>query len=233
MGPGLRRSKKPTVPRRRSSGTTEYLIEPFISEVHYRVVLPEGFVPRGLPEDQTMKLGPAVLTRHFALEPNAQSPTSVTAILRFDSVKQRYSTDEVLALRKAALELNKQNFLLLQFDQAGAKFLADGKVREALATDRKLIAAHPGEAMHHVQISAALLSVGLGEEAQKEARLATTLDPKLQIAYLQLAQTLENNSIGVQYGKGFDRKGALEAYRKAKQLRSGRHLGAYEPRDPL
>jgi hypothetical protein len=155
----------------------EYLIKPFISERRYRIVVPEGFVPRALPEDQTVQLGPAVLTRHFAFGGNGQSPSLVTAVFRFDTVKQRYTTEEVLALRKAVLEANKQDYVLVQFDQIGAKFLAEGKIREALAVDHSLISAHPSESIHHVHMSAALLSAGLGEQAQNEARLATTLDP--------------------------------------------------------
>jgi len=194
--------------------SSEYLIRPLITERRYRIVVPEGFVPRALPEDQTVQLGPATLTRHFALE----SPTLVSAVYRFDTVKQRYSTEEALALRKAVLEVDRQDYVVLQFDQIGAKLIAEGKIREALAADRGLIAAHPSEAIQHVHMSGALLSAGLGEQTQNEARLATTLDPKSRIAFFQLAQALEYNGIGVHLGKGFDRKAAIDAYRKAKQL---------------
>src|SRR5260370_16347127 len=165
-----------------------------------------------------MKMGPATLTRHFALESNQQSPSIVTAVYRFDTGKQRYSLDEVLTLRKAVLAEDRKDYLLVYADQAGAKLLTEGKIREALATDRALIAANPKDAMHHVQMSSALLRVGLGEQAQKEARLATTLDPHSMVAFSQLATALEYNDIGVFVGKGFDRQGAIEAYRKAKQL---------------
>jgi tetratricopeptide (TPR) repeat protein len=163
-------------------------------------------------------MGPATLTRHYALEPNQQSPPVITAVYRFDTGKQRYSLDEVLALRKAVLEEDRKNYLLIYADQAGAKLLTEGKFRQALATDRALIAAHPSDAMHHVHMSSALLSVGLGEQAQKEARLATTLDPHSSTAFSQLATALEYNNIGVFVGNGFDRQAAIEAYRKAKQL---------------
>ena len=155
----------------------EYLVRPFITERRYRVIVPEGFVPRALPDDQTVQLGPATLTRHFAVEQGGQSPTVVTAVYRFDTVKQRYSADEVLALRKAVLEAYRQDYVVLQFDQAGAKLLADGKIREALSADRGLIAAHPSEAIQHVHMSAAFLSAGLGEQAQNEARAATRSIP--------------------------------------------------------
>jgi tetratricopeptide (TPR) repeat protein len=198
--------------------SSEYLVHPFVTEWHYRILLPEGFVTRTLPEDQTLKMGPATLTRHFALESNGKSPSVVTGVYRFDTAKQRYSLDEVLALRKAVLEENRKDYLLIYADQSGAKLLAEGKIRQALATDRALIAAHPSDAMHHVQMSSALLSVGLSERAQTEARLATTLDPRSAPAFSQLATALEYNNIGVFAGKGFDRQASIEAYRKAKQL---------------
>jgi tetratricopeptide (TPR) repeat protein len=195
----------------------DYQVQPYIEEVRYRVVVPEGFVPRALPEDQTVHMGPAVMTRHYAEETVAGKKV-VTAVMRFDTVKPRYTVDEALALKKAAVEQNKLQYILLQFDQVGAKAIAEGKVRDGLSADRALIAAHPDDAMHHVQLSAALLGVGLGDEAKTEARRATELDPKLQIAWLQLGVSLEHNNIGVRFAKGFDRKGALEAYRKAETL---------------
>ncbi|WP_433971035.1 DUF3857 domain-containing protein [Tunturiibacter lichenicola] len=204
--------------KKERSRSSEYLIHPFVTEWHYRITFPDGFIPRTLPEDQTVQMGPAILTRHFASESNQQTQPVITAIYRFDTGKQRYSLDEGLALRKAVLEENRKDYLLIYGDQSGAKLLADGKVKQALTADRSLIAAHPSEAIHHVQMSAALLRVGLGEQAQKEARLATTLDPHSSIAFAQLATALEYNAIGVFVGKGFDRQASIEAYRKAKLL---------------
>ena len=204
--------------KKEQARSTEYLIHPFVTEWHYRILLPEGFVARTLPEDQTVKMGPATLTRHYALEPSPESPRVVTAVYRFDTGRQRYSLEEVLALRKAVLEEDRKDYLLIYADQAGAKLLTEGKFRQALATDRALIAAHPSDAMHHVHMSAALLQAGLGEQAQKEARLATTLDPRSSTAFSQLATTLQYNNIGVFLGSGFDRQAAIEAYRKAKEL---------------
>jgi tetratricopeptide (TPR) repeat protein len=213
----LTEEQKADIAKAKLQRTDEYEVQPYVSEVRYRVVVPEGFVPRALPEDQTLHLGPAVMTRHYAEEDSAGKKI-VTAVMRFDTGKPRYTVDEALALKKAAVEQNKLQYILLQFDQVGAKAIAEGKVRDGLAADRALIAAHPDDAMHHVQLSSALLGVGLGDEARKEARRATELDPKLQIAWLQLGVSLEHSDIGVRFAKGFDRKGALEAYRKAKVL---------------
>ena len=194
--------------------SSEYLVHPFITEICYRIVVPEGFFPHALPEDQTLHLGPAILTRHFVTE----SPSLVIGTYHFDTVRERYSIDEILALRKAVIELDRQNYSLVLFDQAGAKLLADGKIRQALEADRSLMAARPTQSMHHVQMASVLLAAGLGEEAQAEARKASRLDPTSSAAFLELGQTLERNSIGVEHGRGFDRKGAIQAYLTAKKL---------------
>jgi tetratricopeptide (TPR) repeat protein len=206
--------RKKAEQRRASS----YLVHPRTVEWRYRIAIPEGFMPRALPEDQTVHLGPATLSRKFTLEPDAKSPRMLNADFHFETGKVRYSTDEVLELRKAVLEMQRQDYLMLLFDQGGAKLLAERKPREALAFDRALIAGHPDEPLHYVQFSAALLSLGLAEQAQAEALRATVLDPKSSIAFLQLAISLEHNNIGIQYGKGFNRAAAIDAYRKAKQL---------------
>jgi tetratricopeptide (TPR) repeat protein len=194
--------------------STEYDVQPFISECHYRITPPDGFVLRALPADKTLQMGPATLTETYSTD----QPGIVTAVLRFDIGKPRYTAEEALALRKAVLDVSKEDAVMITFDQTGAKLLAAGKVREALAADRSVIASHPGDVLNHVRMAYALLDAGIGDQARVEAVKATTLDPKSAIAYSTLAWVLQFNSIGVRFGKGFDLKGGIEAYRKAKQL---------------
>ncbi len=92
--------------------------------------------------------------------------------------------------------------------------LLPGKLHAAQA----LVAAHPKDAEPHISYSAVLLQAGAGDEAQAEARLATTLDPNSAAAFAQLATALLCNSIGIQFGSGFHRNAAIEAGRAAVQL---------------
>ncbi len=92
--------------------------------------------------------------------------------------------------------------------------LLPGKIHAAQA----LIAAHPKDAAAHIAYSAALLEAGAGDDAQAEARLATTLDSTSAAAFAQLATALLYNSIGIQFGSGFHREAAIEAGRTAVQL---------------
>jgi tetratricopeptide (TPR) repeat protein/transglutaminase-like putative cysteine protease len=194
--------------------SADYEIPPFIAERRYQIVPPVGFTVRGLPPDETTQMGPATLTRAYSVD--AQG--IVTADFRFDTGKDRYSVADALALRKAIATANKEGAIVITFDQAGAKLLAQEKIREALATDQSLIASHPQDAVQHVRMAYVLLHAGIGEQARTEATEATQLDPKSAAAWKTLGWVLQHNLIGVLHGKGFDLAGAADAYRKAAAL---------------
>lgn len=194
--------------------TTDVVFDPFVTEWRYRITLPRGFEVRSLPPDQTVAYGPATLTEHF----EATSPTLVTGVLRFDTAKGRYTPDEAMAVRKAIYTHRSDDALMLRFQQTGAAQMAAGNVRGAFATYESLIALHPKEALHHVQMAYALLNAGIGEKAWAEARTATQLEPDSAIAWRALGWTLEHNSIGVRFGHGFDWQGSAAAYAKAIDL---------------
>jgi tetratricopeptide (TPR) repeat protein len=194
--------------------TTEYEVHPFITEWRYKITPPEGFLLRTLPEDKTTQMGPAKLTQHYESDPNGV----VTAVLRFSTVKPRYTVDEALALRDAVLAGYKQDMVMVLFDQAGAKLLAAGKTREALSADQALIDHHPAEALHHVQMAYALLEAGLGDRARTEAEKAIKLDAKSAVSYRVLGWVCQFDAIGRQFGHGFDWDCAEKALAKAKEL---------------
>jgi tetratricopeptide (TPR) repeat protein len=118
-------------------------------------------------------------------------------------------------MRSAILELNKRDYVGIYFDQVGEKALADGHIREALQSDRELIAKYPNDALHHSHYARALLEAGIGAEAHLEARRATDLDPKSAIAFSTLGWTLTHNDLGDRYGLGFDLSAALAAYKQS------------------
>ncbi|MDP9051007.1 MAG: DUF3857 domain-containing protein [Acidobacteriota bacterium] len=191
-----------------------YTMQPLISERRTRILIPDGFVLRSLPADKTTQMGPATLTEKY----EQAEPGVVTATFRFNSGPSHLTGEQVLALRGAVLELNKRDWVGIYFDQVGAKALAAGHIREALEADRSLITARPTEALHHVRLARALLDAGIGTEAHGEARRATELDSKSSNAFATLGWTLEHNGLGVRFGKGYDRAGAIEAYRRAIEL---------------
>jgi tetratricopeptide (TPR) repeat protein len=194
--------------------SSEYDVHPFVTEWRYNITPPPGFVLRALPENKSTPLGPARLTQHYETDPQGV----VHAVLRFDTGKPRYTVDEALALREAALAIYKQDMVVVMFDQVGSKLLAAGKTREALETDHALIEKHPKEGLHHAQIAYAFLEAGMGAKARLEAEQATKHDPKSPVGFKALGWMCQFNEIGVQYARGFDRDCSVAAYKRALEL---------------
>ncbi|MGD0734700.1 MAG: DUF3857 domain-containing protein [Terracidiphilus sp.] len=196
------------------SRVSEYDVDPYVTEWRYKVTPPAGFVLRALPENKTTAMGPAKLSQHYEVDDHG----IISAVLRFDTGKPKYSVDEALALRDAILAVYKQDMPMLLFDQAGSKLMAAGKIREALAADRSLINQHPAEALHHAQIAYVLLNAGMGGQARAEALAATKIDPKSAVAFKTLGWACQFNEIGIQFAYGFDWNCAATAFKRALEL---------------
>jgi transglutaminase-like putative cysteine protease/Flp pilus assembly protein TadD len=190
------------------------LNEPFSAEWSYKIVPPAGFVPKELPGDQKIPIGPALLTEEFSTDKDGV----VLAHLTFDSVKRRYTIAEATELRNKVAELIAGPAILVNFEPRGAALLHEGKVKEALAAYRGMIALHPNEAVHHLQMANVLLEAGMGEAARAEARLAVKLDPSSALAERVLGYVLKNDLVGRELRPGSDWAGAAEAYRAAIKL---------------
>jgi len=202
--------EKPKKPR-----TVDWeLSEPFSAEWDYRIVPPSGFVPKELPKDQTILIGPAVLTERFSVEKD----NAVSARVLFDSVKRRYTVAEAKDMQDKIAEIFEETALLVNFEPRGEALLHEGKVKEALAEYRNQVAQHPNEAVHHLRVAQVLLDAGMGEAARAEAREAVRLDPKSALAEKTLAQILKHDLVGRILRAGSDLKGAEAAYRASIKL---------------
>jgi len=186
----------------------------FVTEWRYKIVPPPGFAVRALPEKQERKLGPAILTENYQVEKDG----TVTAVLRFDTVKRRYTAEEAKALGKAVQQLNKSAAVMINLEHKAYALLQAGKVREALVEYEALTKLHPKEALHRIQRANALLDAGLAESAREQARLATELEPTSALAYQTLGWILQHDLVGRRFKKGFDHAGAVAALRKALEL---------------
>ncbi len=187
---------------------------PFTREWRCRVIPPDGFVPAGLPESGTRAIGTVSLSQEYSL----QEDGSVLATIRLTSGKTRISASEVEAVRAGAGRLSREAPVLIRLESVGARHLAAGRIREALTEYGRLAALHPKEALHHVQIANALLRAGLGEAARKQARLAIEIENDSALAHRTLGWVLQQDLLGRRFGKGFDRAGAVAAYRRSIEL---------------
>jgi tetratricopeptide (TPR) repeat protein len=191
-----------------------WLDAPYNMEWDYRLIPPTGFIPKELPKDASVQIGPALLTESFS----ADKDGAVLAHLVFDTVKRRYTVAEATALRNEIADLINGPAILVNFEPEGAALLREGKVKEALVSYRALIAQNPGSAVHHLQVANVLLEAGMGEAARNEARLAVKLDPTSAIAERTLAEILKHDLVGRSLRAGSDLAGAADAYRAAIKL---------------
>jgi len=195
--------------------TADYqLPSPFITEWDYRIIPPAGFQPKPLPKDTTISLGPAVLTEEYS----SDKDNVVHAVLRFDTVKGRYTIAEADALRAKVAELRSSEAIMIYFEPIAEALLSQGKFAEGFHEYRNLIALHPKEAVHHLQIAQALLLAGMGETARQEAETAVKLEPNSALAEKTLGAILEYDLVGRKMRPGSDYAGAQAALRAAIRL---------------
>jgi tetratricopeptide (TPR) repeat protein len=190
------------------------LPQAFVSEWRYRIVPPDGFAAKELPKDGKIFIGPALLTEEFSTDKDGV----VLAHLTFDSVKRRYTVAEATEMQTKVADLLEGPPILVNFEPLGQSLLHQGKVGEALAAYRSLIALHPDAAVHHLQLASVLLEAGMGESARTEARLAVKLDPTSALAEKTLAEILKHDLVGRDLRAGSDIAGAIVAYRAAVKL---------------
>ena len=195
--------------------TADYQLQAaYATEWQYLIVPPAGFRPKPLPQNIKMNAGPAVLTEEFSADANG----TVHARLRFDTVKSRLTVAEATQLRNQVAQWRSGEATLIQFEPAAQALFKEGKMREGFQSYRELIALHPKEAVHHLQMADALLQAGLGDAAREEARKAVKLEPSSALAQKTLADVLEYDAVGRKFRPGSDYAGAEAAFRAAEQL---------------
>jgi transglutaminase-like putative cysteine protease len=191
-----------------------YFSRPFTAEAIYRIVPPPGFAPQPLPPKRVRHLGPATLSEDYT----AGAGGMVTASLKLASGKRRITPGELDQLRAGVRELTAAKPIVVQFAQVGEADLAAGRVREAIEEFQREAAAAPKKALPHCRLARALLAGGMGEAARQEADRAARLEPRAAVAQRTLAWVLQHDGLGRRFGAGFDRAGAIAAYRKARSL---------------
>ena len=195
------------------------LDQPFTAEWRYKIIPPRGFVPKELPKDEKIAMGPAVLKETFS---QAKDGT-VEATLAFDSGKRRYTVTEATEVRNKVAEIAAGPAIFVSFEPEGEALLHEGKVKEALASYRGLISANPNDPVHHLQVARVMMQAGMGEAARAEARQAVKLDPNSALAERTLADILKHDLVGRELRPGTDWAGAAEAYKAAVKLDPDEH----------
>jgi predicted Zn-dependent protease len=200
--------------------STDYqLPRNFVTEWRYEVVPPPGFQPKALPKNAKVSLGPATLIEEFSIEKEG----NVSAVIRFDTVKSRLTVAEAKQMGEKIAEVKDAQPIFIHFEPKAVALLNEGKARESFQAYREMIALHPNEALHHLQMANALLAAGLGLSARNEAQLAVKLEPASVLAQKTLAEILEYDLVGRKFERGSDYKGAEAAFRAAAKLDPNDH----------
>jgi tetratricopeptide (TPR) repeat protein len=192
---------------------------PYIHQVVYRVVPPEGYTPRTTPENVALHHGPATFTVDYRIEEGR----TVVATLRLDTGPGRFTADEVNAMRQALAKLATDGDIdkwtvPITFDHSASKQLAAGNVREGLAEYRRLVDQHRKSARHRLQYAEALITSGMGALARQVAWETVTELPQSAEAHGVLARVLTYDLMGRRFRPGYHRAGALAAFRRALEL---------------
>ncbi len=196
-----------------------WLPYPVRHEVEYRVVPAPGFLPGKLPDDQAIELGPAKLEATY----RAGDGNSVSVRVLFDSGDGRFSAEAVRESRRKIQELGGGGGYqawqaAIRFEQTAGKHLEAGRLREAVVAYHELLRKYPDESVRHTQFAQAVLQLGLGDLARAHARRAVELAPTEFHTRITLGFVLAHNRIGRYLEPGFDRAGAVAAYRMALEV---------------
>jgi len=195
--------------------TADYeLPSAFATEWQYRIVPAVGFLPKPLPANSKIPVGPALLTQEYS----AENSGVVRATIRFEIPKRRLTAVEARELRNEVVKLRESQPTFIYFHLTAQALLEAGKVQESFQSYRQLIATRPTEAVQHLRMAQALLAGGLGQAARDEAQAAVKLEPDSALAQKTLAFILEHDLVGRKMRPGSDYVGAEAAFRAAARL---------------
>ncbi len=189
--------------------------QPFVYVKKFIIKPPLGFVPRKIPESEFLKLGTVSFSKKYTVTDD--NTVEVTFIL--DSGKRIISNQEFDETKKAVLNFKKNGKpVILNFEHIGYKLLNEGNYKKAVEEFTKYCTLEKDKAIHWIRLSGALLQAGLGDDAKRTALKAVDLDPESPDGWAKLAWVLQHDSLGRRLMPGYDREGALKAYRKAIEL---------------
>lgn len=192
--------------------------DPYVAELRYVVMIPEGFELTSRPEDRRYGLGPGAFTTHYQ-----ELPDRIVATFRIDLAKRRYAPDELRAFVVGLYEVFDSPVERISLQHRGARLLAEGKTKEAIAHYQALIAAHPDDAFHHARFADALLELGLGAAARRAIDEGLRHAPYAAPMYRVAGRVYSHDLFGRRFGAGYDRYRAIDSYRRALAIAPGDH----------
>lgn len=205
--PDVLKPEAPPVPRSQALA----FAEPLRAEIVYRLFLPRGFDWAAIPAPLREEVGEAVLERRVTMAP--EGALEVRYVV--DTGDAALSPLQVDAFRRSITRLAVEGPVRLNLIHRGQRALEEGRVAEGLAIYRALTDGGPHQAIQHQRFADALLGLGLGQAARIHAKRAVQLAPKSADAWASLGWVLLHDDLGRKLDPGFDREGAIAAFRRA------------------
>lgn len=185
--------------------------KPQVIEIENRIELPPGFSLPAVPPERRVALGPATFTERRWIDGQA-----LVVAFRLDTGKPRITPAELAALQDAVHELGEET-VRITLPRTAFALLDAGKLRDAVAEAERMIALHPREPLHHIQLAGIYLEAGAGDAARREARRAVALAPDDAGALVGLGWVLNHDRLGREFMYDWDRAGALAVLTPARR----------------
>jgi len=179
-----------------------------------RVTPPPGYVVTGAPEDLDERAGPARWTRTRTDEDGA---VVLTSTFSFGGAPTM-SPAELASVRELATRVNETAGSYIELQHASRALMHEGSFGEALALVREGQAAHPDDPTAKIRASEVLLAAGVGNGARAVAEEVVAAHPEFARGWRALAAARGAGVLGEERGPGWDRDGAIAAWRKVVEL---------------
>lgn len=187
---------------------------PYRAEVTWRVHIPEDFVVASTPNDTTTAIGPGRIEQS-----TRKGPDSVIEVQhRIDVGKARFSPAETERFRKDLQSYLAHPRATVSLKHRARDRIDAGKLQEGIELLRARASEQPRAMLPRMRFARAVSDLGFGDIGRREAREAAALEPESATAQKELAHLLARGDLGRDLSGGFDREGAIAAYRKAAEL---------------
>lgn len=183
-------------------------------ECVHRIIPPLGYRPDALPRSEERKLGPMSYREEYA----ADSAGVVTVSRSLDPVVGRLTPADVLAFRRAVVDLDKEPLPTVTFQHEGLRLAVSGQLPAAMRCLHAEAERAPKDAYARIRLAKGLLAAGLGEAARDEAKRAVDLAPEDCESWRCQGEVLTHDLLGRLHRPGFDRNGAVACLRRALEL---------------
>ena len=171
-----------------------------------RVIAPDEFTLRDLPEAEERQVGPLSLQ----IEPEVTADGARVAMhLRLD--RATLSSAELDELRAFVGEIDDRSWYSLTFEHAATAAAREGRYVDGLSLLRAQAAKRPQDALVPTRQSELLLAAGAVLAARQAAQRAVELDPESIRAWDALGEALTAGWDAEPHSRGWDRLGAIEA----------------------